>query len=281
MPSVPRLKLLLLLIFSSLHQSIALPAQIDDASSVSEAQGALKFISGPVITGGFADPSVLKVGNTYYTYATNENGVRCPAARSSNFKDWTPVANNRVLPELPAWAADGKGESVWGPDVTQISDNQYVLYTTAVTKENYDHRCIGAATSNNPLGPFKSASKPLLCPPKSGNIITNVIGGAGFHDPSSPAGQTRYILYGERVLTPGQIAKTRTMAQPVSADGLKAIGDAFPMTVADASEGFVNESPSVIYADNTFVVFFSTHAWDGGEWAWEDCEEFVDGGVCG
>lgn len=135
------------------------------------------------------------------------------------------------------------------------------MYTTAVTKESYDHRCIGAATSADPLGPFKPAKKPLLCPPKSGDLITNVIGGAGFHDPSSPAGQTRYLLYGERVLTPGKIAKTRTMAQPVSPDGLKTSGAAFPMTVADAGEGYVNESPSVVYADDIFIVFFSTHAW--------------------
>lgn len=140
-------------------------------------------------------------------------------------------------------------------------NGRYVMYTTAVTKEGYDHRCIGVASSQNPLGPFKPKSKPLVCPPKPGNVITNVIGGAGFHDPSSPAGQTRYLLYGERVLTPGTIAKTRTMAQPLSAEGLETAGDAFPMTVADGGEGYVNESPSVVYADNTFVVFFSTHAW--------------------
>ncbi|KAL8651297.1 MAG: hypothetical protein Q9226_004765 [Calogaya cf. arnoldii] len=127
MAYVSSLRLLLLVLVSDLQQSTALPAQIEDTSSVSEAQGALKFVSGPVITGSFADPSVLKVGNTYYTYATNDKGVRCPAARSSNFKNWTPVANNHVLPELPAWAADGKGESVWGPDVTQIVRPKYFI----------------------------------------------------------------------------------------------------------------------------------------------------------
>lgn len=135
------------------------------------------------------------------------------------------------------------------------------MYTTAVTKEDHNHRCIGFATSDKPLGPFKPNSKPLACPPKSGNILTNVIGGAGFHDPSSPVGQARYLLYGERVLTPGEIVKTRTMAQPVSADGLKTSGDVFPMALPDRSEGFVNESPSFLYADRIFVVFFSTHAW--------------------
>ncbi|KAI4174440.1 MAG: hypothetical protein LQ346_008241 [Caloplaca aetnensis] len=262
MPISPRHTPLLLLALSFLQRSVALPARSGDAGTNGGVEVASSSsIRGPVIDGSFADPSIMEADGTYYAYATNHNGVRCPVASSSDFEQWASLTRSDVLPNLPPWAANGKGESVWGPDVTQISKDQYVMYTTAVTKESYDHRCIGAATSADPLGPFKPAKKPLLCPPKSGDLITNVIGGAGFHDPSSPAGQTRYLLYGERVLTPGKIAKTRTMAQPVSPDGLKTSGAAFPMTVADAGEGYVNESPSVVYADDIFIVFFSTHAW--------------------
>ncbi|KAL8991733.1 MAG: hypothetical protein Q9169_007700, partial [Polycauliona sp. 2 TL-2023] len=245
----------------SYGESSALSAERAQDPTITEARAGPTSLRGPVLDGGFADPSVTKVGDTYYAYATNENGVRCPAAKSSNFKDWTAVPGNNVLPNLPPWAAGGKGESVWGPDVNQVSKGHFVMYTTAVTKENHEQRCIGAATADHPLGPFKPESKPIISPRKSGDTLTNVIGGAGFQDRSSPAGESRYLLYGERVLIPGQIAKTRTMAQPVSADGLRTIGDAFPMTVADGDEGFVNESPSVIWADDTFVMFFSTHAW--------------------
>ncbi len=282
MPTSPRHTPLLLLAFSFLQRSIAIPAaQSGYAWRSGGVEVTSSSIRGPVIDGNFADPSILKADGAYFAYATNHNGVRCPVASSSKFEHWAPVTSGDVLPNLPAWAATGKGESVWGPDVSQIvrrekplanfgmlqltislqAKEQYVMYITAVTKDPYDHRCIGAATSNDPISSFKPANEPLLCPPKSGDVITNVIGGAAFHDPSSPAGQTRYLLYGERVLTPGTIPKTRTMAQPVSPDGLTTSGAAFPMTVADASEGYVNESPSIVYADGIFVLFFSTHAW--------------------
>ncbi|KAL8897438.1 MAG: hypothetical protein Q9207_007218 [Kuettlingeria erythrocarpa] len=262
MPTSPRHTPLLLLALSFFQRSVAVPAaQSGYAWRSGGVVVASSSIRGPVIDGNFADPSILKADGAYFAYATNQNGVRCPVASSFKFEHWAPVTGNDVLPNLPAWAATGKGESVWGPDVTQIAKEQYVMYITAVTKDAYDHRCIGAATSNDPISPFKPANEPLICPPKSGDVITNVIGGAAFHDPSSPAGQSRYLLYCERVLTPGTIAQTRTMAQPVSPDGLTTSGAAFPMTVADASEGYVNESPSVVYADGIFILFFSTHAW--------------------
>lgn len=135
------------------------------------------------------------------------------------------------------------------------------MYTTAVTKDDYEHRCIGSAVSKKPLGPFKPESKALVCPDKRGKVITNVIGGASFTDVTSK--ETRYLLYGERVLTPDEIDKTRIMAQPVSLDGLKIVDGQEPisLTVANEEEGFVNESPSIIYADGLYVLFYSTNAW--------------------
>lgn len=101
------------------HYTVALPAQELKEVPKAPKDSDMKSLVGPITNGMFADPSVLKAGDTYYVYATNEDGVRCPAATSKNFKDWTVVADNEVLSELPEWAAGGKGESVWGPDVYQ------------------------------------------------------------------------------------------------------------------------------------------------------------------
>src|SRR4051795_6094681 len=59
--------------------------------------------SGPVIDRNFADPDVMKVGRTYYAYATNTDGRHIRWATSTDLTHWT-VQPGDALPTLGAWA---------------------------------------------------------------------------------------------------------------------------------------------------------------------------------
>lgn len=78
----------------------------------------------PVMNGqNFPDPSLIRVGNDYYAYATNGeiNGktVHIQMARSLNdFDHWTFMGDKDGLPTLPKWV-DPVSSRVWAPDVVQ------------------------------------------------------------------------------------------------------------------------------------------------------------------
>lgn len=127
---------LVLYLLCLMQHTVALPAQEPGEEAKVSGHDSLESLVGPITKGNFADPSVMKTGNTYYAYATNHDGVRCPAATSEDFKDWKVVAEKQVLPELPEWAADGKGESVWGPDVNQIVSRIHALIFSSVLTQH-------------------------------------------------------------------------------------------------------------------------------------------------
>ena len=76
--------------------------------------------SGPVISSNFQDPSVIKVGNTWYAYS-GPNGnpnVNVQIATSSDFASWSVHGGVDVLPDPGPWAASPP--HVWAPDVNQL-----------------------------------------------------------------------------------------------------------------------------------------------------------------
>jgi beta-xylosidase len=138
----------------------------------------------PVIDQDFPDPDVLRVGDTYYAYATqNGSGSRnVQMATSPDLRSWT-VSRTDPLPELPSWATNGR---TWAPDVSAVRD-AFVMYVT-VHSVDPDVQCIGAARASSPTGPFRPVGQePLVCPAAAGGAI----------DPAShvePDG-TRWLLW--------------------------------------------------------------------------------------
>lgn len=92
---------------------------------------AQKLNSGPVITyrnpviaGDFADPSVIRVGDTYYAAGTSsEWGPAYPIYSSKNLVDWEYVGP--VFAELPGWTMG----SYWAPELFFRNGTFYVYYT--------------------------------------------------------------------------------------------------------------------------------------------------------
>ncbi len=114
---------------------------------------------GPVYPFDFPDPFVLRLGSTYYGYATNSAEGNIQIIASTNFTQWTAVGN--ALPHLPPWAATG---GTWAPSVLQVGGTFVLYYSAVVAGLGGGEECISAATSDSPTGPFvDDSASPLEC----------------------------------------------------------------------------------------------------------------------
>lgn len=79
--------------------------------------------SGPHITTDFPDPSILRVGDTWYAFAGQSlydyTSTHIQFATSTDFETWTLEPANDMLPDLPSWV-DASKNHVWAPDINQL-----------------------------------------------------------------------------------------------------------------------------------------------------------------
>ena len=135
-----------------------------------------RSINGPVITANFPDPAILTVDGTYYVFSTNSGGKNVPVQTSTDFVNWTPLAD--ALPTVGAWST---GANVWAPDVIQLGElaeacptaiadtvmpgtDSFLMYYSAEVSTNPGTHCVSAATSSSPAGPYTPISDVLACP---------------------------------------------------------------------------------------------------------------------
>ncbi|KAF1348950.1 glycosyl hydrolase [Delphinella strobiligena] len=219
----------------------------------------------------FPDPSLLRVGNDYYAYATSPKisgqRIHVQMARSlSSFDAWTWMGARDALPVLPNWI-NPTSPQVWAPDVVQLADGTFVMYYTAALASNPKLHCLGVATSGAVLGPFKPTdmTNPWVCPTEQGGAIDP----AGYYDATD---NTRWVVYkvdGNAIGHGGicnngnpPIVSTPILLQQVSAaDGHTKIGSpSAPLITNGKADGPVVEAPSLSKMDDgTFVLFFSSN----------------------
>ena len=138
----------------------------------------------PTYDADFPDPSILKVGNTYYGYSTQSGYSLVPGLISTNGVNWQTNPAN-IMPNVPSWANNTNN---WAPSVKFNSSlNKYVMLYTLHNK-NPSTQCIGKAISDSPNGPFMDNNlAPFICQPTLGGSI----------DPSvfTDANGTSYIYW--------------------------------------------------------------------------------------
>ncbi|HEU5015659.1 MAG TPA: glycoside hydrolase family 43 protein [Roseiflexaceae bacterium] len=210
----------------------------------------------PVIDQDFPDPDILKVGDTYYAYATNANSMHIQTAKSTDLVQWSMLGD--ALPKLPSWASQTFGLT-WAPEVTTYDDGKtFVMYFVSRDTAS-DKQCIGAATSDKPQGPFTAAGdKPFICQPDQGGSI----------DPSSFADTdgTRYVLWKNDGNCCGKT--TYLYIQNVSADGLTLAGEPTQLIKNDQSwEGNLIEAPTLWKHGNKYYLFYSANDYAGIKYA--------------
>lgn len=211
--------------------------------------------SGPVIDQNFADPDVMKVGGTYYAYATNSDGRNIKWATSTDLVTWA-VQPSDALPALGAWAdpewsfpPGGSGDhGVWAPEVFAVGPKSFVMWYTAHDRAS-GKQCIGAATATAPGGPFVPRDTTLVCTPETGGVI----------DASSYVEDgRRYILWKNDGNCCAQ--DTWLHLQQVTVNGLRRTGTETELIKQNKPfEGNLVEAPTLWKHGSTYVLFYSAN----------------------
>ena len=117
----------------------------------------------PVLDQDFPDPTVFKVGATFWAYATqtflgNGQRINIQMASSPDLVHWTYKSD--ALPARPAWST--VTWNFWAPHVIFAPEQgKYIMYYSA--DADTSGMCIAIATSAVPQGPFTDAGAPLVC----------------------------------------------------------------------------------------------------------------------
>jgi len=125
----------------------------------------------PLSSASVHDPSVIKVGDTYYVF-----GSHLAAAKSSDLRSWVSIedrvhGHNRLIPnpftelsEAFAWA---QADTLWAPDVIQLLDGKFYMYYCTCRGDS-PLSALGVAVSDDVEGPYKNLGIIL----KSGGRLT-------------------------------------------------------------------------------------------------------------
>ncbi|KAF1988091.1 glycoside hydrolase family 43 protein [Aulographum hederae CBS 113979] len=228
----------------------------------------------PAIESDFADPSLIEVDDTWYSFATStqqdDKDINIQLASSDNYDNWQLREGYDALPRLPEWV-DQTLPEIWAPDVSQLDDGSFVMYFSAVPSANAGHHCIGAATSRSIDEPFTPLSTPLFCPINLGGAID----ASGFHDPNT---NQRYIVYkvdgnslghgGACNNFIGPIVPTPIVLQAVTQDGITfdESKPALEILQRGPDDGPLVEAPSMMFKQGFYYLFFSSNCYTTPEY---------------
>ena len=189
----------------------ALLIAIQCVAQVAQPSGATVTYRNPVIAGDFADPSVIRVGNTYYAAGTSsEWGPAYPVYTSKDLVNWAYVGP--VFTTLPAWTMG----SYWAPELFYRDNTFYVYYTARRKSDNRSY--IGVATTPDLSKGFTDHG--CLLEWTSEAIDAFVVEDNGKH----------YITWKAYGLDKGKAIEI--LGAELSADGLKVTGKAFSLLSA-------------------------------------------------
>jgi GH43 family beta-xylosidase len=230
--------------------------------------GAPWFRPSRVYTENFPDPSVIRVGGTYYAYATATGGAYLPVMTSTDLVTWTarPAYNpgaplnsdpffNDALPYPAAWAVDRPGtgrmsKEVWAPGVAAIG-GRYVAFYAARVSLARDRFCISVATASSPLGPFTdNTSGPLVCDSDPNGSIDP--------QPFVDDDGTPWLVWKSEGV-PG-FAPTNIWARRLAPDGTSFAPGSSPVSLLVTSQGWegnVIENPSMVRHRGQLYLFYS------------------------
>jgi arabinan endo-1,5-alpha-L-arabinosidase len=206
----------------------------------------------PVLNQDFPDPDVLKVGEWYYAYATNqiEDGRRVQVARSRNLVEWEFLGEG--LAQLPEWSTEEFGYT-WAPDVALIGQQYVMYYTTRFVIKEGGVQCIGVATAEKPEGPFtptEEVGQPLVCQQEQSGSID----AATFLDTDG----SLYLLWKSDANSVGGIPWI--YIQLLSDDGMQREGEAKRLITVDLPwEGTLVEGPTLWKREGKYFLFYSAN----------------------
>jgi len=231
------------------------PTVTTDDGVVVEDLSAEMFMN-PVIDQDFADPDALKVGDTYYAYATNTRKINVQVARSKDLVTWELLGE--AMPVLPTWA---RARYTWAPDVTVSADGtKYVMYFVARDRASRK-QVVGVAVSDKPDGPFVPVGdKPLVAQIEEGGSI----------DPHPfVAGDGRPWLHWKNndEFSP---AVSKVWAAPLDSAGTGVVSPPVEVMAKDSQRypwQTTVDNPQMVVVGGVHYLFYSAGYWGDGTYA--------------
>ena len=203
----------------------------------------------PVVPFDCPDPGVLAAPDAampgYYMVCT---GGSFPIRFSRDLVRWSDTASAILPAGKPAWAANGFRN--WAPELHRFGDG-FIAYFTTVDAQ--DRLCIGAATADDPLGPYTESAGPLV------QHSLGVIDATYYEAAGVP-----WLIYKIDGNSQGQ--PTPILAQQLAADGLSFEAGSAPvqLLVNDGGtwEGGVVEAQWIVRHDDMLYMFYSGNVYD-------------------
>ncbi len=204
----------------------------------------------PVMDVGFADPYIVRDGDTYYAFATGGSVLR---RTSKDLVTWK--ATDPALTKSP-WKQDGAG--FWAPTVYKAKSGKWVLYYAAETGAAGSQHCIGKATSAKVDGTFTAAASKIICP----------AGGLWAIDPSvfRDSDGKDYLLWRQdtKEMSHGNVFISRIDDNgdlTGSSHEILSRASKEPSWEFDA-QGGVMENPAMVRHGSTYHLFYSANRWE-------------------
>ncbi|HUY21997.1 MAG TPA: family 43 glycosylhydrolase [Acidimicrobiales bacterium] len=211
----------------------------------------------PVYDADAPDPDVIRVGSTYYAYTTGSHLRDIPVLSSTDLQTWALVGD--ALPVLPSWSVWGR---TWSPGVVELAGRFVMYYATEVAATGGE--CISVATSVVPTGPFVDTSgAPLVCQADLGGSIDP--------QPFVDGDGTPYLYWKSNAATMGVPAYL--WVARLSPDGSSLGSSAVQVLAQDQPWESTVESPAMVDASGSYVLFYSGGLWDGAGYGvgYADC----------
>lgn len=106
-----------------------------------------QYFKNPVIHGDMADPSIIRIGDTYYATGTSsEWAPHFPVFVSKDLVNWKQTGH--IFNKKPEWTS----HSFWAPELYYHNGKVYFYYTARRKTDGVSY--IGVAVANNPTDEF-------------------------------------------------------------------------------------------------------------------------------
>ena len=201
--------------------------------------GTITRTPNPIVPGDHPDPTILRMGKTFWASATSgEWSPQFPLFRSTDLERWRLAGS--IFPQQPAWAEG----SFWAPELVhdEVTDRCLVWY---VGRQRGGPLTIAVATAPSPGGPYTDHG-PLIADP-DGSI-----------DPCFARDEhgAPYLIWKEDGNSVGK--PTPIWAQPLTDDLLRLTGERTLLITNDQpwEEGVV-EGPYILRHNGRFYMFYA------------------------
>lgn len=190
-----------------------------------------------VIPGDFPDPSVIRVGNTYWaTCSSSEWGPVFWLAKSTDLKDWQIV--NYAFQSRPTWSV----ANYWAPELFYDGEKFFIYYTGRIKGGPL---CVSIATADKMEGPWEDQG-PVICQ-DAGSIDASCV--------QDEKGQ-KYLVWKEDGNSVGK--PTPIWGQRLAKSGTAVIGEKFELFHNDTPwEGALVEGPFIMKKNGYYYCFYA------------------------